>query len=159
MSKLVGFVLAIAAGCASQGGGTTGGGEVTPRTGVWSYSGLRLVNNTCNQQLSQGENGNFLIDTASTTSLHIDPNDGYDPFSCALSDGAFDCPNRIAKTEDERPSLDAVFTLHVDVNGTFDSASHGTGTQQATVDCVGSQCSVAGTLPCHFEQDFVITAQ
>ncbi len=53
-----------------------------------------------------------------------------------------------------------MFTVHVDVNGTFDSAVHGTGAQKAAVDCTGSQCSVAGTaFPCHFEQDFVITAQ
>jgi hypothetical protein len=127
---------------------------------VWNYSGLTLVQNDCNQRLTQGEGGDFLIDAASTTSIHVNPNDGGDPFSCSLSQGAFDCPNRVAQTDDERPSIDAVFTVHVDVNGTFDAATHGTGTQQATVDCTGSQCNLAGTaFPCHFEQDFVITAQ
>ena len=142
------------AGCAAQSGA-----DVTPHVGTWHYAQVTLVTNTCNSRVQTGESGDFVIDTAQPTSFHVMPNDGGDNFTCSLSGGSFDCPNRAAGTIDYRPSIDAVATYHVDADGDFSDAAHATGSQHATVDCTGSQCSLGGTFPCTFSQDFAITAQ
>jgi hypothetical protein len=132
---------------------------VAPKVGSWSYEQVTFVRNTCNSSLDPGEGGNFAIDQSSLTSFHVLPNDGNMAFTCSLDTGAFDCPNRIAQVMDYRPSVDAVATIHVDASGSFSSASHATGSQDATVDCTGSACAAYGPFPCTFTQDFSIQAQ
>jgi hypothetical protein len=135
------------------------GNPVTPRTGIWYYDGVTAVSNSCNSAIREDAPGNFLIVTASSTTFHVDPNDGNPVFDCSLANGSFDCPNRIAAVQDFRPTVDAVATIHVDADGTFSSTLRGTGAQKATVDCVGSACAAYGPWPCHFQQNFAITAQ
>jgi hypothetical protein len=130
---------------------------VAPKIGTWEYSQVTLVSNTCNNSINNGEAGNFGIDQSSLTSFHVIPNDGNPAFTCSLNNGAFDCPNRIAKTEDLRPSVDALITVRVDADGTFSDARHGTGRQTGTADCTGTDCGQFGT-PCTFMQDFAIAA-
>lgn len=178
--SLVGFVVVLVTGCVAQqgdggggggsgsggggggsgsGSGGGGGGSVTPKIGAWNYAEVTPVSNTCNPNIQHGEAGNFAIDAASLTSFHVVPNDGTDPFTCTLaSAGAFDCPDRAAAVQDERPTLDAVLTVHVIASGTFSDAAHATGAQHATVDCAGTQCALLGALPCTFAQNFAIVA-
>lgn len=171
MSKitLVGSVLVLVVACTSNttttnhpdGGSGSGSGNGTayvPKIGPWSYSQVTLVSTTCSQNVNNGEAGNFGIDSASSSSFHVLPNDGNMDFSCSLANSAFDCPNRIAQVYDYRPSFDAVVTIHVDANGTFTSSTRASGTQDATVDCSGAGCSAYGPFPCDFTQDFVIQA-
>ena len=164
-NKLVGLMLAVATGCVTQhdpepqpDGGVIGT-PITPHTGVWFYDGVTPVSNDCNPAIQEGEGGNFLIDSASQTTFHVDPNDGHPAFSCTLSTGTFTCPSRITAMQDFHPSVDAIATAHVDVDGTFSSSVHATGTQRGTVDCVGSACGAYGTFPCHYQQKFAISAQ
>lgn len=131
---------------------------VAPKVGPWNYSQVTLVHSTCNSSVNNGEAGNFAIDQSSTTSFHVLPNDGNMDFTCSLTSGKFDCPNRIAQVIDYRPSFDAVLTVHVDANGTFSSAIDATGGQTATVDCSGTSCSAYGPFPCDFMQNFEIRA-
>ena len=93
-------------------------------------------------------------------SFRIVPGDGTNPFSCSLGDASFDCPQRLADTIDERPGADAVFTVQATADGRSSDSRHGSGRQDATVDCSGTACSLAGVpFPCTFSVDFVIVAQ
>ena len=135
-------------------------GGVAPAAGSWEYAEITPVSSNCPQAATQGENGAFLIDQVAAASFRIVPNDGTDPFTCSLaSGGGFGCPNRLAEVVDERPALDAVFTIHATADGTFQSSTHGTGRQDANVDCAGTGCALTGaTFPCQFTVDFVIAA-
>jgi len=135
-------------------------GGVAPEAGSWEYAEITPVSSNCPQAATQGENGAFLIDQVAAASFRIVPNDGTDPFTCSLaSGGGFGCPNRLAEVVDERPALDAVFTIHATADGTFQSSTHGTGRQDANVDCAGTGCALTGaTFPCQFTVDFVIAA-
>lgn len=135
------------------------GHPVTPETGVWSYDAVTRTSNDCNAAINADSPGNFLIVTSSATTFHVDPNDGQPVFDCSLSNGSFDCPNRIADVQDFRPTVDAVATVHVDADGSFSSSTHGTGAQKATVDCIGASCAAYGPWPCHFQQNFAIFKQ
>jgi len=183
MSRItyLGFVFVLAAGCVTNnggdgngsgsgsgsgsgggggsgsGGGGGGGGAVTPAIGAWHYAQITPVTNTCNPTIDAGEAGDFGIDATSTTSFHVLPNDGTDPFTCTLSNSAFDCPNRAALVHDYRPGVDAVVTVHVIANGTFSDAAHAIGMQQASVECAGSACVALGA-PCTVTQNFAIVA-
>jgi len=148
-------------GGSSSGSGSSGSGSsgnVAPKLGGWHYTGVTVVSNTCNPNINQGEAGNFGIEQGTATSFRILPNVGTAPFTCTLSKGAFTCPNRVSFVQDNRPSIDAVVTIHVTADGTFSDATHGTGSQDGTIDCVGTACSALGPLPCTFRQDFAIRA-
>jgi len=132
---------------------------VLPKIGTWNYSQVHLVSTTCNQNVNNGEAGDFAIDAETTASFHVLPNDGYMDFTCSLSSGNFACPNRIAQMFDYRSSgIDAIVTIHVSAQGNFSSTTAGTGSQDATVDCTGSECDAYGPFPCGFTQDFSIVA-
>jgi hypothetical protein len=165
MSRISYIGLVFIVGCVTNNnpppGGPDGGGGgnlVAPKIGTWHYAQVTLVTNSCNSNVQTGESGDFLIDASQLTSFHVMPNDGTESFTCSLSTGAFNCPNRTAGTMDYRPSIDAVATYHVDVDGTFSDPTHGSGTQKATVDCAGTQCSLGGAFPCTFSQRFAIVA-
>src|SRR5262249_23695808 len=98
------------------------------------------------------------IDQVVSASFRIVPTDGTDAFTCNTTGAQFDCPNRASFVMDYHPSIDAVLTVHAKVTGTFSDATHATGQQAPTADCVGTQCSVLGTVPCSFTVNFVIRA-
>jgi hypothetical protein len=114
------------------------------------------VSNTCRSDIAHLEGGNFVIDQVTSAGFRIVPGDGTAPFTCSTSGAQFSCPNRITLVEDNRPSLDAVLTVHGTVTGTLTDTTRGTGQQAATVDCVGTQCAVFNPLPCQFTVSFVI---
>jgi hypothetical protein len=132
------------------------GSDVSPRAGGWYYADSTPVHNTCTQNV-QGEAGEFAIDKVLDGSFHVIPNDGTTPFTCSLTHGSFDCPDRAWDTRDLRPGVDAVLTVHGTADGTFSSSVRATGQQKATVTCTGSGCSSLG-LPCTFDVNFVIAA-
>ena len=135
-------------------------GDVTPVAGTWGYQEITKVSSNCPNDLSRFEGGNFLVDQVGGASFRIVPGDGTNPFSCSLGDASFDCPQRLADTIDERPGADAVFTIQATADGRFSDSRHGSGRQDATVDCSGTACSLAGVpFPCTFSVDFVIVAQ
>ena len=140
----------------SSGGGSSG--NAAPLIGGWHYTGVTLVTNSCTSNVDRGQVGDFAIDQVTATNFRIRPNDGTAPFTCTLGKGAFTCPNRASLVQDYRPGVDAVVTVHVAADGTFSDATHGTGSQDGTVDCVGTACAALGRLPCTFTQDFAIRA-
>jgi len=147
-------------GGGSDGGtGTgTGGGSISPQAGLWDYGEVTPVSSTCTTTIPHGENGPFAIDQVSTSSFRITPGDGTAPFACSETGAKFSCPNRASFVDDLHPSVDAIITVHATITGMFGGTDHGTGTQQATIDCVGTQCAAVGPLPCTFTVNFAIRA-
>src|SRR5688572_1204455 len=134
-------------------------GNVTPQTGAWFYDEVTPVSSTCPANISNGT-GAFGIDSASSSSFRVIPNDGTPSFTCTLAGKAFDCPTRAAATEDYRPGFDAVVTVNALANGTFANSTQASGRQEATVSCAGTQCAATGaTFPCTIKVDFVIRAR
>jgi len=127
-----------------------------PQAGGWYYADVTQVSSTCTAG-DDGVDGGFLILSPSLTGFTVDDGDT-DPFNCTLSGGAFNCPNRASHIEDLRPTYDAVITAHATATGTFTSETRGSGSQSATVDCVGTACSAAGNWPCQFKVNFQIAA-
>ena len=167
MTRIKIVVLALVfAGCGgetqTQGGvdGGTNGGSVTPRVGSWHYAEVTPLSSTCSTTIQQADQpGDFAIDQSSPTTFHVIPNDSTAPFTCTLSNGAFDCPNRVAFAHDYHPAVDAAVTAHATAGGTFSSSTQATGHQDATVDCTGSACASLGTVPCSVSVHFAISAQ
>jgi hypothetical protein len=176
---LIGLALAIAAACTvnnhgddddngpgrdgGTGSGTDGGPDsgspgtpISPSAGLWTYRETTPVSSTCRTDVAHFEGGNFVIDQVVSAGFRIVPGDGTSPFTCSSNGAQFNCPDRIAFVQDNRPSVDAVLTVHGTVTGTLSDTTHGTGQQAATVDCVGTQCALFGTLPCQFTVSFVI---
>jgi hypothetical protein len=129
--------------------------DVVPSAGSWRYAEVTPVSSTCPAQV-QGEFGNFVIDMTSAAGFRVVPADGTAAFSCTLADGAFDCPDRAAFSEDLRPQIDAAITARAVADGSFSSETAGTGQQRATVSCTGSQCAALATFPCNLTVDFAI---
>ncbi|TMQ04442.1 MAG: hypothetical protein E6J90_51435 [Deltaproteobacteria bacterium] len=141
-----------------SGSGGGGGSSVSPHAGLWTYGELTPVSSTCSATTPHGEGGNFAIDQVLPASFRIVPNDSTAPFICASSSAGFSCPNRASLVVDDRPSVDAVITVHVTATGRFSDGAHGTGRQAARVDCTGTQCGLIGPFPCDFAVDFAIRA-
>lgn len=130
---------------------------VTPKVGGWEYDDITPVSSTCPTTVEEGGDGNFAIDAASSSSFHVVPADGTPAFSCTLTGSAFDCADRLTRTQDLRPSIDAVLTARATARGTFASSTHATGRQEANVTCAGTQCPA--TFPCAIKVDFSIRAR
>jgi len=129
---------------------------VIPRAGSWYYAEITPVSNTCGAQIGQAENGSFAIDQTSATGFRVLPQDGSDPFLCSLSGSAFNCPDRAAGSRD-LGTIDATVYYRATAHGTFSNPIRATGSQQATVTCMGTQCNALGvTFPCNFSVNYVI---
>ena len=143
------------AGSAGSDGG--GSGNFTPRAGGWQYNEVTPVSNTCPSNTPTIENGAFVIDQVTAAGFRVVPNDGSAPFACTLSNSRFDCPNRGSAMRDLHPGLDAIVNAQAKANGTFSSTTRGSGRQEATVTCTGTQCNaLGGAFPCTIKVDFVI---
>lgn len=130
---------------------------VVPVEGEWYYLDVTPISSNCSAG-DDGTAGDFGITAASAAGFTV-IDGSTDPFTCSLSGGAFNCPNRASAVEDLRPTYDAVLTAHATAQGTFSSATRGSGTQEATVTCTGSACSLYGTWPCNFKVSFQIAAR
>jgi hypothetical protein len=142
-------------------GGPTGGptgDSISPRGGSWSYGEVTPVSSTCSMNTPRGHEGDFLIDQVSASNFRIVPADSTAPFICSTNGAKFSCPNRASLVMDV-PGVDATITVHATASGTFSDTTHATGSQQATVDCAGSQCGIVGPLPCTFAVNFEIHAE
>jgi len=133
--------------------------SVSPRAGVWTYGELTPVSSTCSTATPHGEDGNFAIDQVLPTSFRITPDDGTAAFVCTWNSVGFNCPARLSFVADNRPTVDAVISGHATVTGKFSDSAHGTGRQNAKVDCTGTQCGLIGAFPCDFAVDFAINAE
>jgi len=129
---------------------------IVPHAGEWHYAEVSPISSNCAVG-DDGTVGNFVIASPSAAGFTVIDGES-DPFNCALSQNSFNCPNRAWYTEDLRPDIDAVLTAHATAQGTFSSATRATGTQEATVTCTGSACSLAGTWPCGFKVSFEVRA-
>lgn len=133
---------------------------VTPRVGGWEYDEVTPVSSTCPGNLQQTGTGAFAIDTSSSQSFHVVPNDGTAPFTCTLTGSAYSCPDRAAGMQDLRPAVDAVVTVRAIASGSFSSATRASGRQEATATCAGTQCNATGaSFPCTVKVDYVIQAR
>lgn len=129
---------------------------IVPQEGTWHYQEVTPISSNCAAG-DDGSVGNFAIVSASAAGFTVIDGEA-DPFGCSLSGNSFNCPNRAWYIEDLRPDVDAVLTAHATAQGTFSSATRATGTQEATVTCTGSACSLAGTWPCNFKVGFDVRA-
>jgi hypothetical protein len=142
-----------------DGGMEPSGGSVSPRVGLWSYGEQTLVSTSCSATTPRGEAGDFDIEFVASTSFRIVPHDGTSAFSCTSSSAGFNCPDRATFAMDYRPGLDAMVAVHGTATGKFSDSGHGTGQQEATVTCSGTQCASIGPLPCMFRVNFAIHAE
>ena len=132
------------------------GSSVSPSAGGWIYGEQTEVSSTCSATTPHGQAGGFAIDQVTASSFRVAPNDGTPAFTCTSNSGGFSCPNRATFVMNYRPAVDAVVTVHATASGVFHDPSHGSGRQNATVDCAGTQCAAIGPLPCQFAVDFAI---
>jgi hypothetical protein len=132
--------------------------SVSPRAGVWNYGEVTPVSTTCSAVTPHGEDGDFAIDQVLAASFRILPGDGTSPFVCTWNTVGFSCPARLSFVADSRPAVDAVITGHATATGKFSDSGHGTGRQNAKIDCTGTRCAQIGTFPCDFAVDFAIHA-
>ncbi len=137
--------------------GTDPDTAIVPREGNWYYLDVTRISSTCVAG-DDGNAGDFAITSASLAGFTV-IDGSTDPFGCNLSGTTFNCPNRAAYTEDLRPTYDAVLTAHATADGTFSSATRGSGSQGATVSCAGTACASYGTWPCTFKVNFQIAAR
>ena len=142
-------------GSGTGSGSGSAGTPISPTAGAWTYSETMRVSSTCRTDIAHFEGGAFVIDQVVAASFRIVPGDGTAPFTCTSNGAQFSCPDRVTFT-DRPPGVDAVLTVHGTVTGTLSDSTHGTGQQGATVDCVGTQCALFGTLPCQFTVSFAI---
>jgi hypothetical protein len=129
---------------------------IVPVEGQWHYLDVTQISSNCSAG-DDGTAGSFGITGASASGFTVIDGET-DPFPCSLSGNTFNCPNRASSIEDLRPDVDAVITAHATAQGTFSSATRGSGTQEASVTCTGTACSAAGTWPCQFKVSFQIGA-
>lgn len=150
-------------GGTDSGGGTGSGGgsgtSVSPRAGAWDYGEVTPVSSTCSALTPHGEDGMFAIDQVLPASFRITPGDGTAPFLCTWNSVGFSCPARASFVADSRPGIDAVITGHATATGRFSDGGHGTGRQNAKIDCTGTQCGRIGAFPCDLAVDFAILAE
>jgi hypothetical protein len=139
----------------SGSGSGSSGATISPSGGLWTYSETTRVSSTCQADVTHFEDGNFTIDQVAPPSFRIVPGDGTAPFACTSNGAQFSCPDRVTHVEDV-PQRDAVITIRGTASGTLSDSTHGSGQQVATVDCVGTQCSVFNPLPCQFTVSFAI---
>lgn len=137
--------------------------NITPFTGGWTYTSIAPVSTTCSvpaslSSLVQGESGPFALGTVTTSSFRVTPNDGLPAFTCSYNAGVFKCPNRITQTVDLRPFVDLAVTVQITATGVMSDSKHAQGKQDAFVQCVGSQCSALGQMPCGFVDNFTVMA-
>jgi hypothetical protein len=138
------------------GPGHGSGSSVSPRAGLWTYGEVTPVSSTCSALTPHGEAGDFAIDQLLPASFRIVPNDGTAAFVCTWNSVGFSCPARASFVVDNRPGVDAVITGHATATGRFSDGDHGTGRQNARIDCTGTQCAVIGPFPCDVAVDFAI---
>jgi hypothetical protein len=130
---------------------------VLPSGGTWTYDTLTPVSTTCSVSgITQGESGPFTMDTVTASSFRIVPQDGLPAFTCSYSNAVFSCPNRATATIDLRPFIDVAVTVRITATGVMSDSHHARGKQDASVTCVGSQCSLLGTMPCGFVDNFSV---
>jgi len=160
-TSIIALALTVTSSCAIDAADDTDTGSIEsavtilPLAGTWTYGELAPISNNCNISGVQGESGPFTVDTVTASSFRVVPNDGTAPFTCTSSaNSAFACPNRASLFIDLRPTTDAQITVHVTVTGVFSDTSHALGKQDAAVSCVGTQCSLGGTMPCGFVDNF-----
>jgi hypothetical protein len=139
--------------------GPGSGSSVSPRAGAWNYGEVTPVSSTCSAVTPHGEDGNFAIDQVQPASFRIIPDDGTAPFLCTWNTVGFSCPARLSFVADSRPGVDAVITGHATATGRFGDSGHGTGRQNAKIDCTGTQCGLIGPFPCDVAVDFAIHAE
>jgi len=134
--------------------------NITPFTGGWTYTSLSPVSTTCSvpTSIAHGESGPFTLNSVTTSSFRVTPNDGLPAFTCSYSGGIFNCPDRVTATLDLRPFIDLAVTVQITATGLMSDSKHAQGKQDAFVSCVGSQCSLLGQMPCGFVDNFTVAA-
>src|SRR4029079_3036190 len=104
------------------------GTPISPIAGQWTYSETMRVSSNCRTAVAHFEGGGFLVDEVAPAACRIVPGRGTAPFPCTSNGAQFSCPNRVSFTEDGRPQVDAVLTVHAPLTATL--ADHTAGTRQ-----------------------------
>ena len=114
-----------------------------PESGTWVFVNGEVLTNTCNTDDGDVSDGNFALLNNDNGTFTIDPEDGTEPFLCALDGADFTCPERLQETS---TLLNATFDVRVTVEGFFDSDVFASGRQEATLSCTGDGCGAAAAL-------------
>ncbi len=126
-----------------ESGGETGDETFRPEAGTWSYTGGNILSDGCNtDELGGGEPAasNFEL-THTAEGAFVMKYDTGDPWRCELTDQAYSCEAVAgsAPVDDYDVTLDS-YSTHT---GSFDTEVDMYGEFSVTVDCSGSDCTLA----------------
>jgi hypothetical protein len=131
-----------------------------PVSGSWVFVNGAVTTNTCNFDDAQITEGNFSITNHGNDTFTVDPQDGSDPFLCAMDGADFVCPERL---QDSFSAFGANVSIHVTASGFFDSDTFASGRQEANVTCSGAACASSAIFgvdfPCTVIANFTATFQ
>jgi len=130
---------------------TLGACGPNPPSGTWLFVNGEVISDTCNVAEGEVASGNFALINNDNGTFTIDPEDGTDPFLCTIEGDDFVCPERL---QDDLGDDNTTLALHVEASGFFDSDTFVTGTQTATISCMGDGCGLASLL---YSVDFPCT--
>lgn len=143
---------------------TDEGGDVTPQRGTWQYQEAGGTTNDCTF-IAEPSNGfgQYALALTGAGAFTITPGDETEPFECTFAGSAYACAERLTGMIDEVPGYDASGSILVAIEGTLESATSMTGTQQGRIECAGADCGLAAqalgvTFPCEFMIPFDGTA-
>lgn len=142
-------------GCGDDDGGTT---DIQPTTGLWDFNAGDIFDDDCEFTDPPADpDGVFSLTNNGDGTLSIDT-DGAEPFECTLNGADFTCPSRLQE-EISETGVDAVVTVNVNAQGTFDSNEAASGYQTAEFTCTGADCTDVEaqynvSFPCSYSQYF-----
>ena len=144
--------------CAAMASAAVGCGGVPPQEGTWSFAETKKTDSCHLDQASFGDGGSFTLADNGDGTFVIDPDDSEARFTCTLDGDAFECPSEVAETVTQA-GIDAVLSVKVSVEGTFDSDSEASGSRTGNVTCSGSDCAQVGAylgaqFPCQITTSF-----
>lgn len=132
-----------------------------PKSGTWTFVNREVTKNTCTDDQTEPNEGDFVVLNNGDGTFTIDPDDGSELFLCTLDGDSYTCPKRLQETV-KIDGTDARLEIRVSASGTFSSEREATGQQDATIECIGSQCALVSavsgvTLPCEISATYKAT--
>ncbi len=149
------IAVTIAHGCDDDDNGASS--ERNPPTGVWSYDGQGVEENTCGtEDVFEDPDTNFILTNNGDGTFTVDQG-AVNDFDCTITGNNFSCPERLYG-EFPVAVFDVTLSYITRINGTFSSDTAASGTQRMDIECDGAGCGLANTfgytLPCYYTVNF-----
>lgn len=153
MKRILALVL-LSTACSSEA-------DVEPKSGTWNYNGSTIVTNTCGVDPLTDPSGGFTLTVTGPGKFTVTDESFDNAFECTYDGGSYNCPKRLAGSNQPESSIDATLIYNVKISGTLDSDHELSGTQTVELSCEGADCELALTtffpeakLPCTYSYTF-----